>query len=202
MTAGLDSPTIGKITAALLDAQAEFKPAVKNATNPHFQSKFVDLAGVIEAVGEALRKHRIAVVQPTDRDEDGTTVLLTRLIHESGEFLGGRYPVKGVKPDPQAEGSALTYARRYALMAMVGIAPEDDDGHAASAPPPRRAAKPAAAPFDASQYERLITAAGTTGELVAVGNSIRADKDIPEAGAKALRGQYADRLAELQGTAT
>lgn len=134
----LHSDTMGKIAAALIDAQAEFKPAVKDATNPHFQSKFVSLNGVLDAVADSLRKHRIAVVQQTDVTDAGGCVLVTRLIHESGEWLGGRYPVRPVKQDPQSEGSALTYARRYALMSLVGIAPEDDDGHAASQPAPRQ----------------------------------------------------------------
>src|SRR5690606_24979315 len=70
------------------------------------------------------------IVQQTDI-EDARTVLITRLVHESGEWIAGKYPIHPVKADPQGEGSALTYARRYALMAIAGIAPEDDDGNAA-----------------------------------------------------------------------
>jgi len=126
----LTSDSISAFMPAFLKAQAAFKPAIKDATNPHFKSKYVALDGVLEAVAKPLRDCGIAIVQQTDI-EDAQTVLITRLIHESGEWIAGRYPVHPVKADPQGEGSALTYARRYALMALVGIAPEDDDGNAA-----------------------------------------------------------------------
>lgn len=140
----LTSETITAIMPAFIKAQGNFAPALKSATNPHFKSKYVALDGVIDAVAGALRDQGIAIMQMTDI-EDSRTVLITRLIHESGEWLGGRYPVYPVKADPQGEGSALTYARRYALMALVGIAPEDDDGNAAV----KATQKPiaAAAPF-------------------------------------------------------
>lgn len=126
----LTSETITAIMPAFIKAQGNFAPALKSATNPHFKSKYVALDGVIDAVAAPLRDQGIAIMQMTDI-EDARTVLITRLIHESGEWLGSRYPVHPVKADPQGEGSALTYARRYALMALVGIAPEDDDGIAA-----------------------------------------------------------------------
>jgi len=126
----LTSESITAIMPAFIKAQGNFAPAVKSATNPHFKSKYVALDGVIDAVAEPLRKEGIAIVQMTDV-EDAQTILVTRLIHASGEWIGSRYPVHPVKADPQGEGSALTYARRYALMALVGIAPEDDDGNAA-----------------------------------------------------------------------
>jgi hypothetical protein len=127
----LTSDSISAFMPAFLKAQAAFKPAIKDATNPHFKSKYVALDGVLEAVAKPLRDCGIAIVQQTDI-EDAQTILITRLIHESGEWIAGRYPVHPVKADPQGEGSALTYARRYALMALVGIAPEDDDGNAAT----------------------------------------------------------------------
>jgi hypothetical protein len=128
----LTSDSISAFMPAFLKAQAAFKPAIKDATNPHFKSKYVALDGVLEAVAKPLRDCGIAIVQQTDI-EHAQTILITRLIHESGEWIAGRYPVHPVKADPQGEGSALTYARRYALMALVGIAPEDDDGNAATA---------------------------------------------------------------------
>jgi len=126
----LTSESISAIMPAFIKAQGNFAPAVKSATNPHFKSKYVALDGVIDAVAAPLRAEGIAIVQMTDV-VDAQTILVTRLIHESGEWIGSRYPVHPVKADPQGEGSALTYARRYALMALVGIAPEDDDGNAA-----------------------------------------------------------------------
>ena len=126
----LNSESITKIMPALIKAQGDFAPAVKAKVNPHFKSKYVPLDAVLDAISEPLRANGIAIVQQTDI-QDARTVLVTRLVHESGEWIAGRYPVHPVKADPQGEGSALTYARRYALMALVGIAPEDDDGNAA-----------------------------------------------------------------------
>jgi hypothetical protein len=132
----LTSETLSKIMPAFIKAQASFKPAVKDAVNPAFsrggnaKPSYVTLAQAIDAVEGALRANGIALVQQTDVTDNGT-ILITRLFHESGEWIAGRYPVHPVKSDPQGEGSALTYARRYALMALVGIAPEDDDGNAA-----------------------------------------------------------------------
>jgi hypothetical protein len=126
----MQSPSIGAIAAALAKAQGEFKPAFKDASNPFFKSKYVDLAGAIEACRAALSNHGLAVVQTM---EDGERLRLsTTLIHASGEWISSQYPVIPVKNDPQGIGSALTYARRYSLMAIVGLAAEDDDGNAAS----------------------------------------------------------------------
>ncbi len=127
----MHSPTIGKIAESLAKAQVAFRPAVKDASNPFFKSKYVDLAGALEAIREALSKNQLALIQTTEITEKGI-VLNSQLIHASGEWLGSAYPVKPVKDDPQGMGSALTYARRYSLMALVGIAAEDDDGEAAS----------------------------------------------------------------------
>jgi hypothetical protein len=118
--------------AALIKAQAGFKPAVKDAVNPHFKSKYVTLQAAIDAVLPALHANGFALVQST-RLTEGRTILNTALLHTSGGKLESDYPVHPVKADPQGEGSALTYARRYALMALCGIAPEDDDGNAAVA---------------------------------------------------------------------
>ena len=127
----LTSDTITKIMPAFLAAQSNFAPAIKGKDNPFFKSKYVPLDAVIDAVAPALRDQDICILQQTDI-EDARTVLITKLIHSSGEWIAGRYPVHPIKADPQGEGSALTYARRYALMALVGIAPEDDDGNAAT----------------------------------------------------------------------
>ena len=119
---------------ALVKAQKEFAPALKTSTNPHFKSKYVGLDGCVEAVIDALNNHGIALIQRNHDCENGVKVE-TVLLHESGEeFSGGILHVPAIKNDPQAYGSALTYARRYSLMATCGIAPEDDDGNAASNP--------------------------------------------------------------------
>jgi len=121
-----------KIASALVKAQRGFAPALKTSTNPHFRSKYVDLAGCVEAVVDALNAAGIALIQRTSEDSTGVTVE-TVFVHESGEMLEcGKLHVPAAKQDPQGYGSALTYARRYSLMAACGIAPEDDDGNAAS----------------------------------------------------------------------
>lgn len=126
------------IATALAKAQANMGKALKQANNPHFRSKYADLGNVMDACLPALNEAGIAVVQPTGEDEHGRYVE-TRLIHgESGESLSCRVPLIVSKNDMQGYGSAVTYARRYGLMAMAGIAPEDDDGHAASKAPPKQ----------------------------------------------------------------
>lgn len=130
------------IATAFVNAQKSFAPALKTNTNPHFKSRYVGLDGCIEAVIDALNSNGIALLQPTHMDETGVTVE-TVFLHESGEILsGGKLHVPAAKQDPQGYGSALTYARRYSLMAACGIAPEDDDGNAASRPAPKPAAMP------------------------------------------------------------
>ncbi len=132
-----------KIAAALVKAQRAFAPALKTNTNPAFRSKYVALDGCIEAVIDALNANGIALMQPTHECETGVTVE-TLFVHESGQTIsGGKLHVPAAKQDPQGYGSALTYARRYSLMAACGIAPEDDDGNAASRPQSARTAAPA-----------------------------------------------------------
>lgn len=121
-----------QIATALVKAQRAFAPALKTSTNPHFRSRYADLAACVEAVIDALNANGIALVQRT-HDSDNGVAVETLLVHESGETIsGGILHVPAAKHDPQGYGSALTYARRYSLMASCGIAPEDDDANAAS----------------------------------------------------------------------
>jgi len=123
-----------QISSALVKAQRAFGPALKTSTNPHFRSRYADLAACVEAVMDGLNDAGIALIQRTSLDDSGVTVE-TVFVHESGESLEcGKLHVPAAKQDPQGYGSALTYARRYSLMAACGIAPEDDDGNAASKP--------------------------------------------------------------------
>ena len=139
------------IASALVKAQRGFAPALKTSTNPHFRSKYVDLAGCVEAVVDSLNAAGIALIQRTSEDGTGVTVE-TVFVHESGEMLEcGKLHVPASKKDPQGYGSALTYARRYSLMAACGIAPEDDDNNAAS----RQAPKVSATKTDLVPQNRL-----------------------------------------------
>ena len=118
------------IASAFVKAQKAFGPALKTASNPHFKSRYADLAACVEAVMDGLNANGIALIQRNFLDDTGVTVE-TVFVHESGEMLEcGKLHVPASKQDPQGYGSALTYARRYSLMAACGIAPEDDDGNA------------------------------------------------------------------------
>ena len=129
-----------EIASALVKAQKAFGPALKSSTNPHFRNRYADLSACIDAVIDGLNDSGIAMIQRTFEHLDGV-VVETVFIHESGEMLeGGRLFVPASKNDAQGFGSALTYARRYSLMAACGIAPEDDDGNGASKQPPAKAA--------------------------------------------------------------
>lgn len=120
------------IATSLVKAQKEFGPALKTATNPHFRSKYADLASCVEAVMDALNNNGIYLLQKTHEQQDGIMVE-TVFVHESGEMLNcGNLYFPASKNDAQGFMSALTYARRGSLMAACGIAPEDDDGNLAS----------------------------------------------------------------------
>jgi hypothetical protein len=132
----LETVTHKGLYSALAAAQGEMGRALKDTNNPHFKSKYADLASVCDACMPALSKHGIAVLQPAFDDESGRYVK-TILVHGgSGETAECRVPLIVSKNDMQGYGSAVTYARRYGLMGMAGIAPEDDDGNAAAESPP------------------------------------------------------------------
>lgn len=121
-----------QIAKAFVQAQKDFSPAIKAATNPHYRSKYADLAACVHAVIDALNDNGIALVQKNYESQSGV-IVETVFVHESGESMDcGRLHVPAAKHDPQGYGAALTYARRYSLMSACGIAPEDDDGNAAS----------------------------------------------------------------------
>lgn len=125
------SESVSKIAEALSKAQSTIKNAVKDSDNPFFKSKYADLASVREACQGSLSANGLAVVQfPENRE--GKLVLATMILHTSGEWLSGELEMTPTKADPQGIGSAITYARRYALAAVTGVATEDDDGNSAS----------------------------------------------------------------------
>lgn len=127
----MQSETIGKLAEALAKAQAQMENAKKDSVNPHFKSKYADIASVIDAIREPLSKHGLAFVQYAE-EENGIMYLITKLIHSSGEWISGKMKLLITKQDMQGLGSAITYARRYGLSAIVGLAQDDDDGNAAA----------------------------------------------------------------------
>ncbi len=153
------SATMGKLATALALAQAEITPAAKDTENPFFHRRYADLASVWDACRGPLAKNGLSVIQcPTA--EGASVTVVTALLHSSGEYITSSLTITSqrqtrdgggweVVSSPQAIGSTITYARRYALAAMVGVAPDDDDGEAAqgrgAAPPPRPAPRPTTA---------------------------------------------------------
>lgn len=148
----MKSEQINELASALNKAQAELQSAKKDANNPFFKSKYADLTSVWEAARPVLAKNGLSVAQTV-----GLTGLTTILMHSSGQYIEDTMPIVVAKQnDPQALGSAITYARRYALAAIVGVVADDDDGNAA-------AAKPAAVNsevFSVNHTQKLITAVG------------------------------------------
>ena len=141
-----------QIASSFIAAKKAFNPALKDKTNPAYKSKYADLGACIEAVDDSFLANGIVMYQETFEDQSGVTVE-TVLLHESGEMIRcGKLHVPAAKQDPQGYGSALTYARRYSLMAACGIAPEDDDGNAAS-----QQKKPVQQKLTGSAVEDFIT---------------------------------------------
>lgn len=187
-----------QIASALVKAQRAFEPARKSSNNPHFKSKYASLDICVDAVLPALNDNGIAMLQHTYECDDGV-IVETVFLHESGEMLSaGRLHVPASKQDAQGYGSALTYARRYSLLAACGIAPEDDDGNAASKPAPAKIlpAKTAAS----AEYQRLKDAINMAEDL----DSLRqygeeaAAADLSDDAKTDLRNDYKRRIAAVK----
>lgn len=158
-----------KIASALVKAQKGFGAALKTSSNPHFKSRYADLAACVEAVIDSLNDNGVALIQQTHECDSGV-IVETMFIHESGEtFSAGKLHVPASKQDAQGYGSALTYARRYSLMAACGIAPEDDDGNAATAAPGKRAPLAEVKKVGAGEIQTITNLASQAGvELSAI----------------------------------
>ena len=124
---------INELAAALVQAQAEFSAVPKTSVNPFYSSRYADLASVVKAAQPVLAKHGLAVSQhPTV--VDGEPSLTTYLLHSSGQSLVSTMRLCAAKHDPQGQGAAITYARRFAYQAVLGlVADDDDDGNRATA---------------------------------------------------------------------
>ena len=129
------SDNITNLAAALLKAQKAIGIAIKNEKNPYFKSNYADLKAVIEAVKDPLNENGISFLQAVNvKDNSELPVIETMLLHESGQFINSVTPVFCSKPnDPQAFGSGVTYSKRYALQAILGLPTADDDGEKAMA---------------------------------------------------------------------
>jgi len=136
------SDSIIALAKALSIVQSKLKPAIKNAENPFFKSTYADLESVWNAVRHLLFENGLTVIQVGEVDNEGLAYLSTTLLHTSGEWVGGRFPLYTKNQDAQSLGSSITYMRRFALSAVVGVVTSDDDGNGASkgfadnSPPP------------------------------------------------------------------
>lgn len=156
------SPTIAKLVAALVQVQATVEGAVKGKANPAFKgTKYADLSAVWEACREQLVTNDLTVVQFPGEMVDNRMTMTTQLSHATGEWMRGTLSIPLSKVDAQGYGSAVTYARRYALAAVVGVCPEDDDGNAASQRGPQRQEQPQTINDD--QRNILTTLASSAG---------------------------------------
>lgn len=126
------SEQIDQLATALAKVQKSLKGAVKDAANPFFKSKYADLESVWNACRQPLADNGFCVIQTTDFFGNGAgTCLVTTLAHASGQWVKGILPINAKAQDPQGQGSAVTYARRYGLAAIVGVIQVDDDGESA-----------------------------------------------------------------------
>lgn len=149
------SESIASISAAIAKAQHDVENASKNAKNPHFKSKYADLAELLNTVRPVFSSHNLAIVQMPSF-VDGIASVETLISHSSGEWISSVCSAPVSKQDAQGVGSAITYLRRYSLAAMCGIAQEDDDANSDVGHAPQVAPKPQAKPEISS--ERLAKA--------------------------------------------
>lgn len=164
------SETIGEIAKALCKAQDEMGGAAKSSTNPFFNSSYSALPEVIKAIKEPFCNHGLSYSQfPVV--EDGRAGVITILMHTSGEWLESKLLLPVAKQDAQATGSAITYARRYALQSIAGIPSEDDDGNAASAP---------AAKKDVSKLQAHIESCGFTVQQVCESYQVKSLSELTD----------------------
>jgi len=124
------SDAINELANALCNAQSQMGGAVKDSANPFFKSSYADLTAVIKAIKQPFADNGLSYTQFPVSNENGVGVS-TRLMHVSGQWLEMEYTLPTVKKDPQASGSAITYARRYALQSIAGIPTADDDAESA-----------------------------------------------------------------------
>lgn len=167
-----------ELFAALSTAQGEIENADKNAANPHFKSKYADLAEVLNTIRPVFAKHGLSLTHSTEFDGSRVSVV-TLLAHKSGGYITGTASCVPAKTDAQGVGSATTYLRRYSAAGMAGIAQEDDDGNAAahSKKPTAITTKvtPTDGVWDAQTPESQAFLLKLAGEVVALFSSEGAD---------------------------
>lgn len=176
------SDSIGKLALALSKAQAEMKAAIKDAENPFFKSKYANLESVWEAVRRPLADNELSVSQLTEYVSDAKCFcIITMIMHSSGEYVSGEYPLIAKDNSAQAMGSATSYGRRYALEAALGVSRGDDDGeHAQLREAPRNHI-----PIATSGTEAITALSAFPGSTVTPSN-----RNCPECGKKMLPSKF------------
>ncbi|VWB08324.1 ERF family protein [Burkholderia lata] len=201
------SESIAKFAPAFLQAQKTIEFAKKESRNDHFKNSYADLSSVVDAVKPALNEAGIAYIQAPVPSDDGKLHMTTRLLHESGEWMEGTLVMPLPKQDPQGYGSAMTYARRYALAAITGLYQDDDDGNLGSGVNGRNdkqsggnrsinkqsAANPED-PADMATIEQMNSAASVP-DLVAIMNGLTKDQKA------AVNATFNQRMKELKKAA-
>jgi hypothetical protein len=198
------SPSLSKIAAALCAAQAEMKNPTKNKQNPHFKNWYADLNAVLESILPVFTKHKLSIMQlPCELDD--APAMMTLVMHDSGEWVETTVKVRPVKSDPQSVGSAQSYARRYALQSIAGLAAEDDDdGHAATHRPAAQTQQHPPVADNMAMRAKAVTAYAQCKDMTTfrqLGQQVKADYDAGRfslSDVKAIReaaGATQDRLA-------
>jgi hypothetical protein len=178
------SDGIAELAAALVAAHAEIKGVVKSATNPFFKSKYATLDAVVDAVKPPLLAQGIVVVQGVQDAAEGVAIE-TMLLHKSGQWLSSTLRLPASKEDAQGYGSAISYGRRYGLMAICGVPAEDDDGNAATATAPTSKITPVAgslAALDPKEQEQAKQVASSIVDWWNAGEEFKAYEAFYDSG--------------------
>jgi hypothetical protein len=197
----MKSEQINELASALAKAQAEFSAVPKESKNPFFKSTYAALPEVVKTATPVLTKYGLSISQFIGQAEDGTDALTTYLLHSSGQFIAHTMKLHLIKDDPQAQGSAVTYARRYSYMAALGlVADVDDDGNAASNPP---YAQKFSAPLPAPHSERpkaSSTETASPAQLKALSTILKRQSKDGVAEAKARWSKAPEELTKAEAS--
>lgn len=131
----ITSESVNELAGSLSKAQGMIEGAKKDAANPFFKSKYADLESVWTACRKALTENGLSIVQGVESTATGAVIVNTRLLHCSGQWIEDSLSMTPKDQTPQSIGSAISYGRRYALAAMVGVYQTDDDAEAAQGRP-------------------------------------------------------------------
>lgn len=198
------SRELGEIAKALAAAQGELQDAKKDSINPHFKNKYASLASVREAITATFARHGLSVVQLNEPHGESGVCVVTLLMHTSGQWIKSRLFVPVTKKDPQGFGSALSYARRYALGAIANIATDDDDDAnvASKTQPPKEAPPATTTTVNVEALIMNLETAMTAEELAKASAAVGAVKDkISKADLERCRNELDKSTRRLAGKA-